>query len=64
MAKTEIHLNPPDRLAPVGCPLMVEVEGKLVRAIRTGYIESRDRLMEYLTCSGEKILGRFRWTYP
>lgn len=57
-------LNPADQLAPVECPLLIEVDGKLVRAMRTSHIESRDREMEYQLAGGEIILGRFRWTYP
>jgi len=44
--------------------LIIEVEGELLRAERTGFVEQRDRQMEYQLQSGEKIVGRYRWTYP
>lgn len=59
-----VHLNPADHLAPVNCPLVIEVDGELVRAERTGFVEQRDRQMEYQLLSGERIVGRYRWTYP
>ncbi len=59
-----VHLNPASELPPVNCPLIIEVEGELLRAERTGFVEQRDRQMEYQLQSGEKIVGRYRWTYP
>jgi len=59
-----VHLNPASELPPVNCPLIIEVDGELVRAERTGFVEQRDRQMEYQLQSGEKIVGRYRWTYP
>ena len=58
------HLNRPDHLPPVGCPLLIEVGGALVKAHRTGFIADRDRQMEYQLADGTTITGRYRWTYP
>lgn len=57
------HLNGPDALPPVDCPLLILVDGRLIPAERTGFIERRDRAMTYRTAAGE-IVGRFYWTYP
>ena len=59
-----VHLNPAGDLPPVDCPLLIKVNGELVEARRTGFIEGKDRQMEYETPTGEIILGRFEWTYP
>lgn len=64
MTAADIKLNPAEQLPPVRCPLLIEVDGELVRASRTGYIESKDRAMEYKTADGVVIHGRYRWTYP
>lgn len=58
------HLNDPSALPPVGCPLLIEVGGALVKAHRTGFIAERDRQMEYQLTDGTTIIGRYRWTYP
>ncbi|MCY1285269.1 hypothetical protein D9M68_814680 [compost metagenome] len=59
-----LHLNDPSHLPPVGCPLLIEVDGELVRAQRTGFIEHKDRQMEYEKADGSTLVGRYRWTYP
>lgn len=59
-----MHLNNAEHLPPVGCPLLIEVDGELVRAERTGFISEKGRQMEYKREAGEIITGRFRWTYP
>jgi hypothetical protein len=43
---------------------MIEVDGKMVAAHRTSFIEQRDRSMEYQLAARSTINGRFRWTYP
>ena len=60
----KIHLNPADHLPPVRCPVVIQVDGDLLRAERTGFIEQRDRSMEYELQDGSRILGRYRWTFP
>lgn len=51
-------------LPPVNCPLMIEVGSVLIPARRTGFIPRKSDDMEYLLDNGERITGRFRWTYP
>lgn len=58
-----MKLNHPNSLPPVGCPLVIMVKGKLVRAERTAHIEEKSRDMTYRTEAGE-ITGRYEWTYP
>ena len=62
--RLEVHLNAADKLPPVDCPLLIELDGDLVRAERTGIIENKSADMEYRLVTGETIRGRFRWTYP
>lgn len=59
-----MNLNHPNRLPPVGCPLLIQVDGELIRAERTSFLENRNREMTYRTPDGEEIVGRFEWTYP
>ncbi len=60
-----LHLNTPEKLAPVDCPLLIEIRpGDLVAATRTSFITNRDRQMEYRLEDGSVITGRYRWTYP
>ncbi|MCQ4311741.1 hypothetical protein NAV33_07505 [Pseudomonas stutzeri] len=59
-----VHLNPADQLPPVACPLLIHVEGELIRAERTAFIASRERAMVYQLEDGRRIEGRFPWTYP
>ncbi len=70
---TDLHLNPSSHLPPVECPLLVEADDGLLLVERTGYIEQRDRAMEYrlleridghLVPTGKTFVGRCRWTYP
>lgn len=51
-------------LPPVDCPLMIEVGSVLMPARRTGFIPRKSDEMEYLLDNGERITGRYRWTYP
>ena len=61
----ELQFNDPGRLPPVGCKLVIKVGDAEILATRTGYIASRDDLMEYkLDDTDEVILGRFWWRYP
>jgi len=60
----EVHLNRPEHLPPVGCPLLIGVGDMLLRVERTWFIEDRTRMMEYVTEDGRKITGRYYWTYP
>jgi len=63
-AAEQPHLNKADHLPPVNCPLLISVDGRLVRASRTGYVAKKADGMEYETPDGTKLYGRYRWTYP
>lgn len=59
------HLNSADKLPPVDCPLLIEIQPyRLAAASRTSFITTRDRQMEYRLQDGTIITGRYRWTYP
>lgn len=58
------YMNAAGHLPPVDCPLLLEVNGELVRGQRTGFLHNKDREMVYELESGETITGRFPWTYP
>lgn len=61
----DTHLNVACVLPPVDCPLLIELApGKLVKAERTGHVESRSHDMQYRVSDGNLITGKFRWTYP
>ena len=57
------HLNSADALPPVNCPLLIEVDGELLRAERTSFIPKRGDAMVY-QLADRQIEGRFKWTYP
>lgn len=59
-----IQLNPADQLPPVACPLLIDVEGSLVKAERTEFVQHRGQDMVYRLVDGSTLLGRFQWTYP
>lgn len=58
------HLNPDSLLPPVGCWLLIEVNGELIKAKRTGYVKTKLDPLEYITETGDILTGHFRWTYP
>ena len=64
LSEPAVHLNTAGDLPPVDCPLLISVNGELIKARRTGFIEGKDRVMEYELPDGSKISGRFDWTYP
>lgn len=59
-----IYMNPASLLPPVGCPLLLHVDGQLVKATRTSFVESKADELTYQTTEGDLIRGRFPWTYP
>lgn len=61
-----IHFNDADSrtLPPVDCPLLIRVEGEVLRASRVSHIEQPGDDMDYRTDSGQLLVGRFDWTYP
>lgn len=57
--------NSPDLLPPVGCPLILLLgQGYEERGERMAYIAQKDRAMHYRLRTGERVVGRFPWTYP
>ncbi len=63
-AKRDDHkLNSSDTLPPVGCNLVIIVDGHKVTAYRTGYIANRGDMLEYRLTDGSLIGGRFSWRY-
>ena len=58
------HLNSKYVQPPVDCPLLIEVEGKLIRAHRENWELSKETEMEFILPNGDKLVGKYRWTYP
>ncbi len=58
------HLNPASQLPPVDCPLLISVQGQLLRACRPTFAERKGDDLEYELAGGGVIIGRFPWTYP
>lgn len=56
--------NSAERLPPVGCPLVINVNGSAVRATRVSHLSDRSGQMDYRLVSGEVISGRYQWSYP
>lgn len=71
MKENNIHLNDPSVLPPIDTPLLIEYNGKLVRAYRESFIKRKsDALVYILNASspdiegrGAKIEGRYKWTF-
>jgi hypothetical protein len=60
-----LKFNPPERLPPVGCWLLIRLpDGTVVQAKRLSHIQTRELAMEYQLETGLVIKGRFDWTYP
>ena len=59
-----IHLNPASQTPPVDCPLLIEVDGQLVRVIRRQWARSHNAPLAFYRPDGVLIMGRYRWTYP
>ena len=56
--------NPPERLPPVDCPLLIQSPAGTVRAERTSHLQDKAGQMEYRLDDGSIITGRYAWTYP
>jgi hypothetical protein len=54
--------NDPDRLAPLGTPIVVLVDGEEIEVIRTKFIDEHG-FMEYKLNDGQLMTGRFMWRY-
>ena len=51
-------------LPPVGCPLVILVDGASLRAERTNHLTDKAGQMDYALAGGQVIRGRFEWSYP
>lgn len=56
--------NKPERLPPVACPLVINVNGAAIKAHRVSHLSDRSGQMDYRLASGDLITGRFEWSYP
>lgn len=60
--------TPASHLAPVGCPLMLNLgspyDHDIAYGERVGHLQHRDGEMTYLLSTGEQVTGKFDWTYP
>lgn len=57
------HLNSKTHTPPVDVPLIIEVDGQLMRAERKHWARSHNDDLEFHTENGI-VRGRFSWTYP
>jgi len=62
-AYDQYKLNQSGTLPPVGCNLVIIVDGHEVTAKRTGYIANRGDMLEYELLDGSLISGLFSWRY-
>ena len=60
----EYEWNNPERLPPVACPLVINVNGEAVRATRISHLSDKNGQMDYRLAAGDVIRGRFPWSYP
>ena len=60
----DLHLNSEFVQPPVNCPLLIRVGEQLVKAWRENWESSKDAEMEFVVEGGEKVRGKFPWTYP
>jgi hypothetical protein len=60
--------NPPERLPPVGCPLVLDLGAEydydIAYGERISHLRNRDGEMDYLVSTGQVLTGRFAWSYP
>lgn len=60
-----MHWNSASVLPPVDCPLVIKLNEEVVAVRRPTFVECKgDALVFIREDSGEKIVGRFPWTYP
>lgn len=59
-----MHLNHETTLPPVDCPLLIQVDGQMVRAFRPTFVEDRRDELTYELADGTLLSGKFPWTYP
>lgn len=58
------HFNSATTLPPIECPLVLLVDGKVVRAHRPTPVHKRGDDMVYITEDGTELVGQYPWTYP
>ena len=51
-------------LPPVGCPLVIYIDGQIYHAERTNHLTDKAGQMDYQLSGGHVIRGRFEWSYP
>ena len=51
-------------LPPVGCPLVIQIDGAAVHAERTNHLTDKTGQMDYKLSGGQVIRGRYEWSYP
>lgn len=63
--------NSPDKLPPVGCPLLIKRGEEVVLVERVDHVANKDDYLVYVTLAdsdhlpkGVKLSGRCEWTYP
>lgn len=61
---TEYEWNGAERLPPVGCPLVININGLAVKATRVSHLSDRSGQMDYRLVAGDVIRGRYQWSYP
>lgn len=65
VAEQPQHFNPPGRLPPVGCRLLIQhPEFGVIEVERPKFVTSLTDELVYDTTGGTRITGRFPWTYP
>lgn len=62
--QTDYEWIKPEHLPPVGCPLVICVDGFVLRAERISHLQSRSGQMDYRLDTGCVITGRHPWSYP
>lgn len=60
--------NKPERLPPVGCPLVLNLgqayDWDIAFGERISHLRSRSDVMDYQLSTGQIVRGRFEWSYP
>ena len=62
--KQQYEWNRAALLPPVGCPLVIYIDGQIYQAERTNHLTDKAGQMEYQLGGGQVIRGRFEWSYP
>lgn len=66
--RTDYTWNKPERLPPVGCPLVLNLgqayDWDIAFGERISHLRSRSEEMDYRLTTGQIVRGRFEWSYP